>query len=800
MKKYLPILLGVFLYINHITLLKASELTEACRLSGTVVSNGKALPFANVIVKGTTIGTVTDEAGVFSLCDLKKGAYTITVSAVGYKTTEIKVDIDDLERRILEIELKEDLLQLDEVVVSADRGMLKRTQAPVMVSTIAPALFASTQSVVAGEALSFTPGLRLENDCQNCGFNQVRMNGMEGPYSQILINSRPIFSGLASVYGLELLPANMIDRIEVVRGGGSVLYGSNAIAGTINIILKDANINSYEFGASGSLVGIGMKTTNRTVSDYTVNFNNTLVAPNNLTGITLYGFTRDRNMFDANGDGFSELAPLSNLSLGSRFWQRVGDRGKLSIEMFTIREKRDGGNKQNLPLHERDIAEALKHDMRAGSIIYERYFRQLDMLSVFSSAQLMKRDSYYGANRSLSSYGESHDFTYNTGIQYKTLIGLSTLTTGAELTGSKLNDKKLAYRDLNRPIFDIDPITGDTIAVNFPQVGNTTISDQSLLVSGVFIQHNIGLGRWKASTGVRVEQYRIEDYAHPENSVKRGVVLVPRLSIMYNATPWMQTRLSYSQGYRAPQIFDEDLHVETSGARQVINRNAPDLKQETSHSVMFSIDANRELKAFFIGFLAEIFYTRLQNPFYNNIGAPDENGTVYYTRRNATDGAAVKGINLETKIKSYKDFSVTMGFTLQESLYDVPKEFNTREFFRTPKKYGYLMLDWDFVKNLCLSVSGTYTGLMLAPYFGPNTNPVTGELRETPNFYDLGAKLSYKIKLDVKTIEVYGGVKNIFNSYQKDFDIGINRDPSYIYGPSSPRTIYFGIKLGNMLK
>jgi outer membrane receptor for ferrienterochelin and colicins len=799
MKKYLPILLGISLYINHTTL-KASELTEACNFSGTVVSNGKALPFANVIVKGTTIGTVTDEAGGFSLCDLKKGTYTITVSAVGYKTSEIKVDVDETGRKTIEIELQEDLLQLDEVVVSADRGMLKRTQAPVMVNTIAPALFASTQSVVVGEALNFMPGLRLENDCQNCGFNQVRMNGMEGSYSQILINSRPIFSGLAGVYGLELLPTNMIDRVEVVRGGGSVLYGSNAIAGTINIILKDAIINSYEIGASGSLIGTGMRYSNGPVSDYTVNFNNTLVASNNRTGITIYGFTRDRSMFDANGDGFSELAPMSNLSLGSRFWQRVGDRGKLSIDMFTIREKRDGGNKQDLPLHERDVAEAVNHDMRAGSLIYERYFRQFDLLSVFASSQYLKRDSYYGANQSLNSYGESCDFTYNTGIQYKALVGISTLTMGTELTGSKLSDIKLAYRDLNHPIFEIEPVSGDTLGVTYPQVGNTTVSDQSLLTSGIFIQHDMGIAKWKTSTGVRVEQYRIEDYAHPENGVKRGMVLVPRLSIMYNATPWVQTRLSYSQGYRAPQIFDEDLHVETSGARQVINRNDPNLKQETSHSLMFSVDANKEMGNVYIGFLTELFYTRLQNPFYNEIGNPDENGTVVYTRRNATDGAVVKGINLETKIKSFKDFSLTAGFTLQESLYDTPQEFNTREFFRTPKQYGYLMLDWDFLKDFCLSVSGTFTGHMLAPYFGPNTNPDIGELRETSNFYDLGVKLSRKIKLDGKRIELFGGIKNIFNSYQKDFDTGINRDPSYIYGPTSPRTIYIGLKLGNVLK
>ncbi|QKG80467.1 TonB-dependent receptor [Tenuifilum thalassicum] len=772
----------------------------SCRLTGVVKCKGEVLPFANVVIKGTTLGTVTNESGRFSFCNLSKGSYTIVVSSVGYKTVELPVKVKDDERVELSIELEEDLLQLDEVVVSADRGMIKRTQAPVMVNTISPTVFNSTQSAVAGEALNFMPGLRLENDCQNCGFNQVRMNGLEGPYSQILINSRPIFSGLASVYGLELLPSNMIERIEVVRGGGSVLYGSNAIAGTINIILKDAVANSYEVGFSSSGVGFGLKDANGPIPDFSLNFNNTLVAADNRTGITVYGFNRDRSMFDANGDGFSELAPLSNFSMGTRIWQKLGDRGKISVDFFGIREKRDGGNKQAYPLHERDVAEAVKHDLRAGSLLYERYFRHLDLFSFFVSAQYLNRDSYYGANKSLSSYGKSRDITFNAGMQYKAILGLSTLTFGSELTGSNLNDKKLAYRDISNPIFEIDTQTGDTLGVNYPQVDNTTVSDQGLLTYGVFAQHDLSIGKLKTSLGLRLEQYRVVDYVHEDNPDKNGLVLVPRVSLMYNATEWMQARVSYSQGYRTPQIFDEDLHVETSGARQVINRNDPDLKQETSHSFMFSLDINKQVGRNYIGFLTELFYTRLQDPFVNEIGTPDENGVVVYTRRNAPDGATVKGFNMEGKFKSLKDFSVTAGFTLQSSLYDVPQEFGERKFFRTPSQYGYLILDWDFMKGFCLSVSGTYTGSMLAPYFGPNTNMETGELRETQEFFDMNLKLSYDVDLNGKVLRFFGGVKNIFNSYQSDFDMGINRDPSYIYGPTNPRTIFVGVKFGNLLR
>jgi len=130
------------------------------------------------------------------------------------------------------------VLGIEEVVVTGDRNKTNRTESSTIVSILTPKLFATIQSVTLSEGLNFCPGLRMENNCQNCGFSQVRMNGMEGPYSQILINGRPIFSGLAGVYGLELIPSSMIERVEVVRGGGSALYGSNAIAGTINLIFK----------------------------------------------------------------------------------------------------------------------------------------------------------------------------------------------------------------------------------------------------------------------------------------------------------------------------------------------------------------------------------------------------------------------------------------------------------------------------------------------------------------------------------------------------------------------------------
>lgn len=787
MKKYIIVLA---LLCANLVLFAQKTKTDA-HIIGHVTSKGEHIPFANIIIKGTTIGTTTDETGHYQLLNLPLGELTVEVNVMGFKPKAETVTLKSGETKEIKFDLEEDILQLEEVVVSANRAEQKRTEAPVIVNTISPKIFNTSHSVTLGEGLNFSPGLRLENNCQNCGFTQVRMNGMEGPYSQILINSRPIFSGLAGVYGLELIPSNMIEKVEIIRGGGSALFGSNAIAGTINIILKNPTSNTYEVGGSYSTTGIGVSSTGGTANDYELNFNTSMVSSDSKSGIALYGFTRDRQMFDANNDGFSEVAPMNNLTLGTRLFHRFGSRSKISLDFFSINEERDGGNKQDYPLHERDVAEAVEHHMKNAAITYEQFFRKSDMLSIYASGQHLKRDSYYGANHSLSDYGYSKDLTYNIGTQYKAMFNLSTLVTGIEHTSDMLTDKKLGYPDYNNATIVNDSIT------DVPHTKNTIVSDQKSSTTGVFAQYDINLDKLKVAIGGRIDHYKIEDLAKT-NDTKSGTVFSPRLSIMYNIIRPLQARINYSQGYRAPQIFDEDLHIETSGARQVINVNDPNLKQETSHSYMASLDYNGLIGTTYTGLLVEAFLTQLKDPFVNEIGNPDANGSVLYTRVNAKDGATVKGLNIEFKVRPAKTFSLNSGFTTQSSRYDAAQKFNEKRFFRTPRNYGYATIDWDFAHAFCLSVTGNYTGSMLVPYFGTQ-NP-DGELRKSDDFFDLGAKLKYTIKLNGSSLQLYVGMKNIFNSYQSDFDYGVDRDPSYIYGPNSPRALYFGIKIGNKLR
>lgn len=748
------------------------------------------IPYMGVSLKNTAISVVTDATGHFFLKNLPEGTFTLVVQGMGYKPVEKVVELKKGKTIEVDLEIEEDLLNLEEIVVTGNRHAQKRIETPVIVNSISPELLGATQSTVLGEGLNFCTGLRYENDCQNCGFSQIRMNGMEGPYSQILINSRPIFSGLAGVYGLELIPANMLEKIEVVRGGGSVLYGSNAIAGTINLLLKDPKSNSFEAGGYLNLVGVGVSGSNGPVPDYVVSLNTSLVTDDYKTGIALFGHVRDRHMFDANGDDYSEISPMDNTVLGARMFQRIGYRGKLSLDYFHISEKRDGGNKQDYPLHERDVAEAVKHKMNTVALTYEQYLRTHDMLSVFASGSHLDRDSYYGANYSLSDYGNTVDKTYNIGAQYKTSFGnSSSLIGGIENTGSFLKDQKLGYPD-----YDNATIV-DGVIIDVPHVPNTLVSDQSLMTTGIFAQYEMRINKLKFLVGARVDHYSVDDKVN--DSDKSGTVFIPRASIMYDIIPSLQVRASYSGGYRAPQIFDEDLHIETSGARQIINVNDPNLKQENSSSYMLSFDFNKLIGSVNTGFLLEGFYTRLHNPFRNHIGEPDENGVVIYTRVNA-GAATVAGVNMELRLTPSDKTTVNAGFTVQSSRYGDPDDdFNEKKFFRTPDNYGFFNFGWDITPRLNMDLNGSYTGSMLVPYFGTE-NP-DGELRTSGKFMDMGLKFTYDIRIteNIK-LQCFAGMKNIFNSYQDDFDIGRDRDPSYIYGPSLPRTIFAGFKIANL--
>lgn len=357
----LGLLLGGFTAYADST---AKKETEAILIGHVVDSrSGEHLPFITITVKGTTIGTTTDVSGHYLLGNLPVGRpLTVVAQSVGYKSAERSVTLGAHSTTELNFELEEQAVDVGEVVVEIDRNSVIRKETPSLVNILNSKLFERTNAATLADGLSFQPGVRVEDGCQNCGFAQVRINGLDGHYSQILLDSRPLFSALNGVYGLEQIPANMIERVEVIRGGGSALFGASAIGGTINIITKEPLRDWAEIGHTLMSVGCSGAYDNNTT------INASLVSNNRKAGIYVYGQNRYRSGYDHDGDGYTELPNLRNQMFGMRSYLRTGDHSKLTLEYHGINEFRRGGNRLDLPAHEANITEQTDHNINGASV------------------------------------------------------------------------------------------------------------------------------------------------------------------------------------------------------------------------------------------------------------------------------------------------------------------------------------------------------------------------------------------------------------------------------------------------
>ena len=352
------------------------------------------LPYITIALKGTTIGTVTDVTGHYFLKNLPEGNFVLEVSSVGYKTVRRNVTLKKGHTLEEDFEIEEDAVALDGVVVSANRNETTRRLAPTLVNVVDLKIFENTNSTTLAQGLNFQPGVRVESNCQNCGFQQVRINGLDGPYTQILLDSRPIFSALSGVYGIEQIPASMIERVEVMRGGGSALFGSSAIAGTINIITKEPIRNSGML--SHTITGIG----DGDAFDNSTALNASLVTDDQRAGLYIFGQNRHRSAYDHDGDGYSEIPKIHGQTVGFRSFLKTSTYSKLTFEYHHMEEFRRGGDMLNRPPHEANVAEQTEHSINGGGMKFD-YFSpdEKHRFNVFASAQHINRDAIMEVGR-----------------------------------------------------------------------------------------------------------------------------------------------------------------------------------------------------------------------------------------------------------------------------------------------------------------------------------------------------------------------------------------------------------------
>ena len=725
------------------------------------VSTGQHLPFTTVLVKGTTIAAAADARGHYNINNIPEGEVTIVANMTGYKSVEKMITSQRNKTTEVNFDLDIEPISVDQIVVTANRNETKRRESVSLVNVATSKLFENTASASPAEVLNFQSGTRVEWNCTNCGVPSLRINGLDGQYSQVLIDSRPLLSALASVYGLEQLPAGMIEQVEVIRGGGSALFGSSAVGGVVNIITKEPLRNSFSLSSNLGIMEGG-------ATDLNTNLNGSLVTDDFRTGIYLFGSIRDRKEYDRNGDGFSEIPKIANETIGFRGYHKTGDYSRLTMEYHHINEERRGGNNLDRPAHEADLAEQLHHKIDGGGMKYE--FMSKDYkhrTNFYTSAQNIDRNSYFGTQQNPDAYGKTNDITFVVGGQWNYSFDRlwflpSVLTVGAEYNYDNLHDKMLGYdRDIK----------------------------QIIRSSGGYVQNEWKSEKISALIGARIDKH---------NLIK-NVIFSPRANVRYQPIEILTFRLGYSSGYRAPQAYDEDLHVGAVGGEVMLIQLDPDLEPEYSHSLSASVDFLKTFGQVQLNVLIDGFYTDLQDVFTLQEDGQDSYGNLIMVRRNE-DGARVLGLSTEVRLAVGQKYNMQAGFTLQQSRYKKPFSWSDnanlvpqRKMFRSPDNYGYLTLTYNPVKQLGISFNGTYTGPMLLQH---NQGYIAENLeRLSDSFFDLGIRVAYDFSLGGKLkMQVNAGVKNFLDSFQKDLDKGYEKDAKYIYGPAFPRTYHFGVK------
>ena len=743
--------------------LPAMAATDA-HIAGHVLDahSGEHLSFVNVQVEGTALGCLTDESGHFYLKNLPEGQLTIIFSMIGYETEKRTITLHRDTLVELNVRIAETSFMIDNVVVTANKYETKQKEVATIVNIIPPLIIESTTSNSMADVLNFQTGLRVEETCSNCGVPQIRINGLEGQYTQILMDSRPIFSSLASVYGLEQLPAGMVDRIEVIRGGGSALYGANAIAGVVNIITKEPNRNSLSISNSSAFTKQG-------TYDINTSMNASVVAENQKAGLFLFGVQRNREQYDRDDDGYSDIPHLNSTTVGFRSYFKTSDYSKITAEYHHTSEFRRGGyGIDSLQPHESPLCEQLKHNIDAATAKWDMYTADnKHFVSAYTSFQHIARDSYFGTNYNPNAYGKSTDIVSVTGAQYRFSYpcGLmnADLSAGAEYSYNQLRDQILGY-DRN--------------------------TLQKVHLGGGYVQNEWKNKQWSILIGGRLEQHSLLDKP----------VFSPRANVRYTPIDPIILRVSYASGYRAPQIYEEDLHVGAVGGEVSLITLDENLKPEYSHSVSGSVDLYKRFGKWDMNFTLEGFFTQLNDVFTLVENGHDAQGNLLLTRTNAS-GARVAGLNVEAKVGYGHLLSFQAGYTYNHSRYIEPLQWSDnpniapqRRMFRTPEHYGYFLCNIEPVKHFHIVTNGKVTGSMLVQHFAGYV-PEDEEVTTNP-FFEWDVKLCYDIPLYKHyTLEINAGVKNLLDSFQSDLDKGMDRDAGYVYGPATPRTFFAGINL-----
>lgn len=724
-------------------------------ITGRITDAKSEEPLAgvNVLLVDTFRGAATRNDGSYEIRNLPPGKYTLRTTMVGYEVVEKEVTTWADGTAEVDFAMVPSALEVPEVVVTATALPRLFDDVPVQTKIISRSLIQAQKAANLAEALDLQTGVRVENNCQNCNFTQVRLLGLEGHYSQILIDSDPVVSSLAGVYGLEQFPDEMIERVEIVKGGGSALYGGTAVAGVINLITRRPTHNELTFDHRTSSVSGEL--------DHKLGFTHSRVSNSGKSSGYLFGTIRRRQSYDHNDDGFSEIGVLENEAIGLNWYFRPVNKGELALHLHHIHEDRRGGNKFDLAPHFADIAEAIESWRYGGSLSWTQAPAMTFDYKAYFSVAHTDRDSYYGAEQDPNAYGETSNPLLVTGLQTNYRLSNHVLTASIQYQHEGLRDEAIAY----------DRIIDDTY---------TDL--------GLVLQDNISWGDFNHTEiiiGTRLDKHSEIDKA----------ILSPRIALKWAMNESFTFRSGLSTGFKPPQVFDEDLHItQVAGEGQII-RNSDGLVEERSTTIYSGLEYQEILGMSGLRVNINGFFTHLDNTFQLNQQDDPATAETEFFRINGA-GAEVKGLEFEVGLRFTKG-ELAGGLTLQSSKWEkADPDFNSFDMFRTPDVYGNMRLSYDLSRQFNILAVTKYTGPMYVPHYAGYIDE--DRLEKSGSFLTFDLLASYKIPL---FSHLYGkltlGTYNVTNAFQDDFDKGIARDAGYVYGPMTPRRFLFSISVGH---
>ncbi len=657
-------------------------------------------------------------------------------------------------------------IELNEIIIEDQKSFSRDIQKTEILHILDQRKIQQVTACNIAEGLNFQSGLRVETNCQTCNYTQLRMNGLQGNYTQILFNGVPIMSAFMSLYGLEQFSSKWIERIEIQKGSGSSVFGSSAIGGSVNIITQMPKKSFTDFEILYQNIDFQS-------SDWNISSNNALVNKNQKIGLGLVMNYRKRQFYDANNDQFSELPYIQSMNLGTSFFYKPSHKHNLQTQILHLNEYRLGGDMKKIPINLLEQVEERNHKIFIGDALYRYSINGNLELNGFSGFQFVKKKSltgvmpdntidalYYQENLP---YGTAFNNTFQAGTILKytnenLLSGENLFQVGAEYISEQINDKIPSYN------YEIQ---------------------QTTHLWGAFIQNEWKKNTLKLKKGIRLDKH---------NAISK-IQVNPRLAILYQIHDYCQLRFQTGSGFRPPVFLDTDLHIAFAGGGVSRIFLAPNILPEKAHSYTVSINFDKPAKSYIYGFTLDAFYTRLKNIFaLENIGS-DNFGQVFEKRNQNL--AIIQGLTIEFRANYKRKLQVETGITFQKQNYQNEVFYfedleGQKIFLRTPNVYGFALFYFEW-KRFAFNLNYNYTGKMLVPHFGGAENFPNNAYVQSPDFHVLGLKINYEIFNQKHKLSVFGGTKNFTNAYQKDFDIGKNRDSNYIYGPNLPRTFFVGI-------